>query len=170
MQKPAVTIMVKAARAAGDVLLRSAQRLDKLNVVEKATQDYASDVDKNAEDAAIRELTRAMPECSVLAEESGLRGRGGPLIWVIDPLDGTVNYLYGLPTWAVSIAAEVQGEAVVGVVHVPVLRETFVAVRGQGAAKKILPDIGEKLRPRDASFGQQARQQPVQDHAHGIEV
>lgn len=134
MQKPAVTIMVKAARAAGDVLLRSAQRLDKLNVVEKTTLDYASDVDKNAEDAAIRELTRAMPECGVLAEESGLRGRGGnPLMWVIDPLDGTSNYIRGFGHYCVSIALVERGEPIHAVIYDPLRNDLFTASKGTGA-------------------------------------
>ena len=133
MQKPAVTIMVKAARAAGDVLLRSAQRLDKLNVVEKATLDYASDVDKNAEDVAIRELTRAMPECAVLGEEGGLRGRGGPLVWVIDPLDGTSNYIRGFGHYCVSIALVERGEPIHAVIYDPLRNDLFTASRGAGA-------------------------------------
>lgn len=133
MQKPAVTIMVKAARAAGGVLLRSAQRLDNLNVVEKATLDYASDVDKNAEDAAVRELTRAMPECAVLGEEGGLRGRPSPLVWVIDPLDGTSNYIRGFGHYCVSIALVERGEPIHAVIYDPLRNDLFTASKGGGA-------------------------------------
>ena len=74
MQKPAVTLMVKAARAAGNVLLRNLSRLDALNVVEKGRQDYASEVDSQAEQAAVKELKRAAPDYAILGEEGGLQG------------------------------------------------------------------------------------------------
>ena len=76
MQKPAVTIMVKAARAAGNVLLRHMNRLDALNVVEKERMDYASEVDGLAEAEIVKELKRAMPDCAILGEETGSAGRG----------------------------------------------------------------------------------------------
>ncbi len=136
MQKPVVTIMVKAARAGGNVLLRHLSKLDALNVVEKGRMDFASEVDGLAEEAIVKELRRAYPEYGVLGEEGGAQkaGRGGGrYTWVIDPLDGTSNYLRGLPHYCVSIALTENGEPVHGVIFDPIRNELFVASRGGGA-------------------------------------
>ena len=137
MLQPAVNIMVKAARAGGNVLLRHMHKLDAINVVEKDRMDYASEVDGLAEEAIIKELRRANPEYAVLGEEGGAqKGRGGPSrsTWVIDPLDGTSNYLHGWPHWCVSIALVENGEPIHGVVFDPLRNELFTASRGSGAA------------------------------------
>lgn len=136
MLQPAVNIMVKAARAGGGVLLRNMHKLDALNVVEKARHDYASEVDGLAEEAIVKELRRAYPEYAVLGEEGGAKpGRGGPsrYTWVIDPLDGTSNYLRGYPHWCVSIALVEGGEPLHGVIFDPLRNELFTATRGAGA-------------------------------------
>ena len=138
MLKPVVNVMVKAARQGGNVLLRHMNKLDALNVVEKDRMDYASEVDGLAEEAVIKELRRAYPEYAVLGEEGGLqKGRGAPLpsrpTWVIDPLDGTSNYLHGWPHWCVSIALVENGEPQHGVVFDPLRNELFTATRGAGA-------------------------------------
>ena len=132
MQKPAVTIMVKAARAAGNVLLRHMHRLDALNVVEKDRMDYASEVDGLAEAEIVKELRRTMPECAILGEETGASGKGR-LTFVIDPLDGTSNYLRGIPHFCVSIALVDNGEPIHGVVFDPLRNELFTASKGSGA-------------------------------------
>ena len=132
MQKPAVTIMVKAARAAGNVLLRHMYRLDALNVVEKDRMDYASEVDGLAEAEIVRELKRAMPDCAILGEETGASGKGRQT-FVIDPLDGTSNYLHAIPHWCVSIALVENGEPQHGVIFDPLRNELFTASKGSGA-------------------------------------
>lgn len=132
MQKPAVTIMVKAARAAGNVLLRHMNRLDALNVVEKERMDYASEVDGLAEAEIVKELKRAMPDCAILGEETGSAGRGRQT-FVIDPLDGTSNYLHGIPHWCVSIALVENGEPQHAVIFDPLRNELFTASKGSGA-------------------------------------
>ena len=132
MQKPAVTIMVKAARAAGNVLLRHINRLDALNVVEKDRYDYASEVDGLAEAEVVKELKRAMPDCAILGEETGASGKGR-FTFVIDPLDGTSNYLRGFPHYCVSIALVENGEPIHGVIFDPLRNELFTASRGSGA-------------------------------------
>ena len=132
MQSPAITIMVKAARAAGNVLIRSMNKLDALNVVEKDRMDYASEADRKAEDAAVKELKRAHPDYAILGEESGAQGRGR-YTWVIDPLDGTSNYLHGIGHWCVSIALLEAGEPLHGVIFDPLRNELFTATRGGGA-------------------------------------
>lgn len=132
MQKPAVNIMVKAARAGGAMLLRHVARLDALDVVEKDRFDYASEVDGLAEAEIIRELKRAAPDFAILGEESGAQGKSRST-WVIDPLDGTSNYLRGFPHWCVSIALVENGEPQHGVVFDPLRNELFTASRGGGA-------------------------------------
>lgn len=132
MQKPVVNVMVKAARAAGNVLLRNMNRLDAINVVEKDRLDYASEVDEQAEQAVIKELRRAYPDAAFLGEESGLKGKGNA-VFVIDPLDGTSNYLHGFPHWCVSIALVENGDVQHGVVFDPLRNELFTASKGSGA-------------------------------------
>ena len=132
MQKPVVNVMVKAARAAGNVLLRHMNRLDAINVVEKDRMDYASEVDEQAEQAIVKELRRAYPDAAFLGEEGGVQGKGNAL-FVIDPLDGTSNYLHGFPHWCVSIALVENGEPQHGVVFDPLRNELFTASRGSGA-------------------------------------
>jgi myo-inositol-1(or 4)-monophosphatase len=136
MQKPAITLMIRAARAGGNVLLRNMHKLDALNVVEKQRMDYASEVDGLAEAEIVKELRKAGPEYAVLGEEGGhqpARGGRSRLTWVIDPLDGTSNYLRGIPHWCVSIALVDNGEPLHGVVFDPLRNELFVASRGSGA-------------------------------------
>lgn len=136
MQKPAVNVMVKAARAGGGILLRHMHRLDALNVVEKDRLDYASEVDGLAEEAIVKELRRANPDYAILGEEGGARkGNRGPsrFTWVIDPLDGTSNYLRGFPHWCVSIALCEGPEPVHAVIFDPLRNELFTASRGDGA-------------------------------------
>ncbi|HVI24993.1 MAG TPA: inositol monophosphatase family protein [Xanthomonadaceae bacterium] len=136
MQKPAINVMVKAARAGGNVLLRHMNKLDALNVMEKGRMDYASEVDGLAEAEIVKELRRAYPEYGVLGEEGGAQkgNRGASrYTWVIDPLDGTSNYLHGIPHWCVSIALVEAGEPVHGVVFDPLRNELFTASRGSGA-------------------------------------
>lgn len=134
MQKPAITLMTKAARAAGNVLLRHMHKLDALNVVEKGRMDFASEVDSLAEKEIIKEFRRATPDYAILGEESGplnssARAR---FTWVIDPLDGTSNYLRGIPHFCVSIALCENGEPVHGLVFDPVRNEIFASSRGAG--------------------------------------
>ncbi|WP_255953587.1 inositol monophosphatase family protein [Streptomyces odontomachi] len=128
-----LAIAREAARRAG-VLLRDGRPAD-LGV--KATKsspiDVVTEMDIAAEKLITGYLAEHRPEDGILGEEGGSRTGTSGVRWVIDPLDGTVNYLYGLPTWAVSIAAERDGETLVGVVEAPMRGETFHAVRGGGA-------------------------------------
>jgi myo-inositol-1(or 4)-monophosphatase len=107
-------------------------RLDSLAVVEKQRMDFASEVDKLAEAEIIRELRRAYPGHAILGEETGAQGENR-LTWVIDPLDGTHNYLRGIPHFSVSIALLDRGEPVYGVVYDPLREELFTASKGDGA-------------------------------------
>ncbi|HDS1218978.1 inositol monophosphatase [Stenotrophomonas maltophilia] len=132
MQKPAVTVMVKAARLAGNVLLRNINKLEALNVVQKGRMDYASEVDADAEKVIVKELKRAYPEYGVFGEEGGVQGEHRHM-WVIDPLDGTSNYLRGVPHYCVSIALVENGEPTDAVIFDPLRNELFTASRGAGA-------------------------------------
>ncbi|HTA64025.1 MAG TPA: inositol monophosphatase family protein [Xanthomonadaceae bacterium] len=149
MQKPAVTVMVKAARQAGSVMLRYIHRLDSLNVVEKTRQDFASEVDSQAEAEIVKELKRAHPDYAVLGEEGGAKGRSNS-IWVIDPIDGTSNYLRGNPHFCVSIALVENGVPTHGVVFDPLRNELFTASRGGGA---MLNDRKIRCAPRPTLEG-----------------
>jgi len=136
MLQPAVNIMVKAARAGGNVLVRHMHRLDALNIIEKARMDYASEVDEKAEQAIIKELRRAYPDYAILGEEGGAQpgARGmSRYTWVIDPLDGTSNYLHNFPHWCVSIALCEGAEPLHAVIFDPLRNELFTATRGSGA-------------------------------------
>ena len=149
MQKPTVNVMVKAARQAGSVILRYIHRLDGLKIVEKERQDFVSEVDEQAEAEIVRELKRAHPDYAVLAEESGARGKSR-FTWVIDPIDGTSNYLRGFPHYCISIAL-VEGDVVQhGVIFDPLRNELFTASRGGGA---MVNDRRMRVTPRDTLEG-----------------
>ncbi|MCP1373661.1 inositol monophosphatase family protein [Dyella lutea] len=132
MPRPAVTIAARAARAAGNIILRYMNRIDGLNVVEKQQMDFVSEVDKLAEAEIIKELRRAYPDHAILGEESGAIGKG-PMQWVIDPLDGTHNYLRGIPHFCVSIGLLDKGVPTYAVVYDPLRDELYTASKGDGA-------------------------------------
>jgi myo-inositol-1(or 4)-monophosphatase len=132
---PMLTIAVKAARRAGGIINRAAQNLDLLHVSKKAHSDFVSEVDGAAEEAIIRTLLEAYPGHSILAEESGARGdpAKSEYQWVIDPLDGTTNFLHGFPHYSVSIALMHKNVLAQAVVYDPFANELFTASRGGGA-------------------------------------
>lgn len=131
---PTTNIAIRAARHAGSVIMRSYNRLDTLTVAEKQVNDFVSEVDRNAEQAIIDTVRKAYPNHAILAEESGVVGNGkDPFQWIIDPLDGTTNYLHGFPQFAVSIALRHRGKLETAVVYDPLREEMFTAVRGGGA-------------------------------------
>ena len=132
MPRPAVNVAVRAARSAGQIILRYMNRLDSLEVVEKQRHDYVSEVDRLAEAEIIRELKRAFPRDALLAEESGASGNSRN-VWVIDPLDGTHNYLRGFPHFCVSIGLLENGEPTLGVIYDPLRDDLFTADKGNGA-------------------------------------
>jgi myo-inositol-1(or 4)-monophosphatase len=129
---PMTNIAVRAARSAGNVLLRYFDRVDTLSITAKGMNDFVSEVDRAAEDAIIEVLRKAYPDHAILAEESG-KHDGNDYQWVIDPLDGTTNYLHGLPHFAVSIALKHRGVLEHGVIYDPMREEMFTASRGSGA-------------------------------------
>jgi myo-inositol-1(or 4)-monophosphatase len=133
-QHPLVNIGIRAARRAGNVIIRSLNRLEALEVSAKGRNDFVTDVDRNAEREIIDTVRRAYPSHAFLAEESGASGGGGDeFVWIIDPLDGTTNFLHGFPQFCVSIAVQHRGRIEHAVVYDPMRQELFTASRGEGA-------------------------------------
>lgn len=129
---PMVNIAVRAARSAGSVITRHMDRLDRLTVESKGDNDFVSEVDRLAEEEIVAILRRAYPDHGIIGEEGGGEERG-EYVWVIDPLDGTTNFLRGFPHFAVSIALKYRGALEVGVIYDPVRQELWTAKRGGGA-------------------------------------
>lgn len=124
---------IKAARSAGSVINRGAQNLDVLNVQQKSINDYVSEVDHAAEEIIIQTLLAAYPSHSILGEETGAQGDNNEYLWVIDPLDGTTNFLHGFPQYAVSIGLMHRGVMDQAVVYDPARNDLFTATKGRGA-------------------------------------
>jgi myo-inositol-1(or 4)-monophosphatase len=124
---------IKAARRAGSFINRATNDLDKLTVEQKAQNDFVSEVDRAAEQAIIEVLKDAYPQHSILAEESGLTDTQSEYQWIIDPLDGTTNFLHGFPQYCVSIALSVKGVVNHGVIFDPTRNDLFTASKGGGA-------------------------------------
>ncbi len=129
---PMLNIATRAARRAGTIIARAQQRLSDVKVERKGHQDYVSQVDRDAEAAIIETLHTAYTDQAIKAEESGEQGDSDH-VWVIDPLDGTLNFLHGYPQFAVSIALRVKGRVEQGVIYDPMRDELFTATRGSGA-------------------------------------
>jgi myo-inositol-1(or 4)-monophosphatase len=130
--QPLLNLAIKAARRAGDIIVRAIPRLESIEVHSKGRNDYVSDVDRAAEADIIETVRRLYPDHAFLGEESGASG-SGDVVWIIDPLDGTTNFLHGFPTFAVSIGVQVKGRMEHGVVFDPMRQELFTASRGEGA-------------------------------------
>lgn len=127
-----LNIAIRAARAAGDVIIRQIDHVQDLPVIKKRRNDFVTEVDKHAEMVIIETLHKSYPDHVILAEESNQQG-DSPYLWIIDPLDGTTNYLHGFPQYAVSIALQHNGELDQAVVYDPLQQELFTASRGGGA-------------------------------------
>ncbi len=129
---PLVNIAVGAARRAGETIVRNLDRVGGVTVSEKSRNDFVSEVDRAAEQVLIATIRKSYPAHAILAEESGLHG-GDEYTWIIDPLDGTTNFLHGFPQFAVSIACRHRDRIEIGVVLDPLRGELFTAARGDGA-------------------------------------
>src|SRR6185369_13468843 len=129
---PMLNTAVKAARRAGSVIMRHLDRLDRLNVEQKGRADFVSEVDRLAESEIIHILRQAYPDTSILGEESGAHA-GNDFCWIIDPLDGTTNFLHGYPQFSVSIALRHKDKLDQAVIFDPLKNELFTASRGGGA-------------------------------------
>jgi myo-inositol-1(or 4)-monophosphatase len=134
--QPMLNIAVRAARRAGDIIIRSLNRVHQLEVRSKSRNDFVTDVDTTVEQDIIATIRKSYPDHGFLAEESGRQAdRGGrdEFVWIIDPLDGTTNFLHGFPQFAVSIALQRRGKIEQAVVYDPMRQELFTASRGDGA-------------------------------------
>lgn len=129
---PLLSIAVRAARSAGNLILRASTRLDVVKKIEKSPNDFVTDIDKLAEQEIIGHIRYHYPQHGILAEESG-HSPGDDYVWMIDPIDGTTNFLHGFPHFAVSIAIQYRGRIEHGVVYDPIKQELFTATRGSGA-------------------------------------
>ena len=129
---PTLNIAVRAARSAGNVIIRNLGKLDTLAIHTKDRNDFVTEVDRQAEQEIIYVLRKAFPGHGILAEESGVQ-EGNDYQWIIDPLDGTTNFLHGFPQFAVSIAMRHKGRMEHGVIYDPLRQELFTATRGGGA-------------------------------------
>ena len=132
---PFLNIAIRAATEAGKIILRNLNKLDSINIQSKGRNDFVSEVDFMAEQTIINILQSSYPEHDILGEESGsLAGtKKSAFQWIIDPLDGTTNYLHGFPMYAVSIAVQKRGVLQAGVVFDPLKEELFTAAIGEGA-------------------------------------
>jgi myo-inositol-1(or 4)-monophosphatase len=132
---PMLTTAVKAARRAGNIINRGARELDLLTVSAKGPKDFVSEIDRGAEAAIVETLLTAYPDHAVLAEEGTAKGANASAdyLWIIDPLDGTTNFLHGFPQYCVSIALAHKGIVSQGVIYDPVRNDLFTASRGRGA-------------------------------------
>jgi len=149
-----LTTAVKAARKAGSIIARASFDVDKLNVRAKRQNDFVSEVDHAAEDAIISVLRDAYPSHGFLAEESGEKDMKAEYVWVIDPLDGTTNFLHGFPQYCVSIGLLHKGKIQNAVIFDPNRNELFTATKGAGAFlndRRIRVSKTEKL--QDALLG-----------------
>ena len=129
---PMLTIAIRAARSAGDLIQRSSENIERLTIHNKSKNDFVTEVDRMAENEIINIIKSAYPEHSILAEESGEQ-KGNDYTWIIDPLDGTTNYIHGYPQYAVSIALKNKEKIEVGVIYDPLRDELFTAEKGGGA-------------------------------------
>jgi myo-inositol-1(or 4)-monophosphatase len=145
---------VKAARRAGSIITRASQNLDILQVRSKTHNDYVSEVDNAAEQAIIDILHEAYPDHAILGEESGEQGTNADFLWIIDPLDGTTNFLHGFPQYCVSIALQHRGMLEQAVIYDPNRNDLYTATKGRGA---FLNDrrirVGKRTRLQEALVG-----------------
>ncbi len=133
-QSPLLNVMTQAAQKAARGLVRDFGEIENLQVSKKGTADFVSTADKKSEKTLVYELTKARPNYDFLLEEGGeIKGSDTSNRWIIDPLDGTTNFLHGLPHFSISIALERDGEPFAGVIYEPVSDQMFTAERGQGA-------------------------------------
>ncbi|MBV9576493.1 MAG: inositol monophosphatase [Gammaproteobacteria bacterium] len=132
MREPIINIAVEAARTAGNIITRALQRLDLVKIHEKQPNDYVTEVDQRVEQEIISIIRKAYPSHGILGEESGEQ-KGDDYQWIIDPIDGTRNFIHGFPHFAVSIAVTYKNKIEHGVIYDPLRQELFTASRGKGA-------------------------------------
>jgi len=134
MVHPMLNIAIQAARAASKIIIRHIDQLDKLEITEKAHNDFVTQVDKQSEAIIIETIRKAYPAHCILAEESGqYDGNQNDFCWIIDPLDGTKNFLHGYPHFCISIALARKNITECALIYDPIRQDLFTATRGQGS-------------------------------------
>ena len=128
-----INVMVKACRKAAKTLIRDFGEIENLQVSLKGPGDFVSASDKKVEKIIIDELQKARPNFSILSEEAGKINNDESFKWIIDPIDGTANFLHGIPHFAISIGLEQDGEIICGIIYDPIKDEMFVAEKGNGS-------------------------------------
>ncbi len=131
--QPLLNIAVRAARRAGEVIVRGMNRVYRLDIRAKGQNDFVTEIDTQAEREIIEIVRKSYPDHAFLAEESGQSGGEAEFVWIIDPLDGTTNFMHGFPQFAVSIGVQRRGRMEHGVVYDPLRQELFTTSRGEGA-------------------------------------
>ena len=175
---------IKAARAAGAIINRAALDVEAVRVSQKQANDFVTEVDQASEASIIETLLAAYPGHGVLAEESGQRhgAKDSDYLWIIDPLDGTTNFIHGFPVYCISIALSVRGKVEHGVVYDPTRNDLFTATRGRGAfmndrrmrvskrtrLNECLLGTGFPYRPGDDFAGYMTMMAEVMRHTHGL--
>jgi myo-inositol-1(or 4)-monophosphatase len=129
--QPLLNIAVRAARRAGELIVRSMNRVHQLDVRAKGRNDYVTEVDMAVERDIVETIRKSYPDHAILAEETGASG-DNEFVWIIDPLDGTTNFLHGFPQYAVSIGVQRRGRMEHAVVYDPTRQELFTSSRGEG--------------------------------------
>ena len=181
---PMLNTAIKAARAAGAIINRAALDVEAVRVSQKQINDYVTEVDQASEASIIETLLTAYPGHGILAEESGRQhgARDSEHVWIIDPLDGTTNFIHGFPVYCISIALSVRGRIEHGVVYDPTRNDLFTATRGRGAfmndrrmrvskrtrLSECLLGTGFPYRPGDDFTGYMKMMAEVMQHTHGL--
>lgn len=132
MREPILNIAVEAARAGGNIIIRAMKRMDIVKISEKSPNDYVTEVDSRVEQEIISIIKKAYPAHTIVGEEGGVI-EGNEYQWVIDPIDGTRNFIHGFPHFAISIAIMHKNRVEYGVIYDPLRQELFTATRGKGA-------------------------------------
>lgn len=168
---PMLNVAVKAARRAATIINRASLNLERLQVDRKQHNDFVTEVDKAAEEAIIETLSEAFPKHGFLAEESGELLNNSDHIWIIDPLDGTTNFIHGFPQYAVSIALSVNGILQQAVVYDPTRDELFIASKGSGAyVNRRRLRVAQQIRLENALIGTGFPYRHDQDVEHYLKI
>lgn len=168
-----LNVAIKAARSAGSIINRASLDVEAVRVSQKQANDFVTEVDQAAERAIIETLLGAYPKHGILAEESGQEhgSKNSEYVWIIDPLDGTTNFIHGYPVYSVSIALEVRGKIEQAVIYDPSRNDLFTATRGRGA---FLNDrrirVGKQIRLADCLLVTGSPFRPGQDYAQFMQI
>ncbi len=131
--QPTLNIALPIVRSAGEFIMRAYERKDSFSVTQKSAHDFVTEIDHKVEQYIFERLQQNYPAYGYLGEESGTQPSDSEHLWILDPLDGTTNFIHGFPQFAISLALKVKGITELAIVYDPVLREEFTALRGRGA-------------------------------------